>query len=260
MAGGKVRNSATERQRLHDGAGRQCDHARHKNENRIKTMIDNRPSARSLRDALWFHLAFFAVAVPVAIGVPDKSLGRAILILAALYNILLPAIANWRGHRQWYLLWVFLLPLSFTLPMADWMLVKRMGTLVFPDHGVPKFANVVPVYFAGLWIMLLWPVCLFASAVARQWSYLAAGSLGLLLFVIWEWAARPLELWHAQNVTTFKGFALYPLIPEALLCVAALWMWRATTMSPRWQKFLGALGVTFFYAGALSLFLLWVEY
>lgn len=222
-------------------------------------MIDNRPSAASLRDALIFHLGFFLVAVPVAIGVPDKALGKAILILAAIYNILLPAIANWRGHRQWYLLWVFLLPLSFTLPMADWMLVKRMGTLVFPDHGVPKFANVVPVYFAGLWIMLLWPVSLFASATPRKWSYLTAAVLGLVLFVGWEWAARPLQLWHAVNVRTFMGFALYPLIPEALLCVATLWMWRATTMSPRWQKVVGALGVTFFYAGTLSLFLLWVE-
>jgi len=222
-------------------------------------MIDNRPSAASLRDALWFHLAFFAVAVPVAIAVPDKALGKAILILAALYNILLPAIANWRGHRQWYLLWVFLLPLSFTLPMADWMLVKRMGTLVFPDHGVPKFANVVPVYFAGLWIMLLWPVTLFASALPRKWSYAAAGGLGLALFLIWEWAARPLELWHARNVVMVHDTALYPLVPEALLCIGALWMWRATTMSPRWQKVMGAIALTFFYAGGLSLFLLWIE-
>lgn len=222
-------------------------------------MIDTRPSTASLRDALVFHLAFFVVAVPVALLVPGKSLGRAILILAALYNILLPAIANWRGHRQWYLLWVFLLPLSFTLPMADWMLVKRMGTLVFPDHGVPKFANVVPVYFAGLWIMLLWPVSLFASAAPRKWSYLAAATLGLTLFLVWEWAARPMRLWEARNVTMIEGFALYPLVPEALLCVATLWMWRATTMSPRWQKIVGALSITFFYAGALGLFLLWVE-
>lgn len=222
-------------------------------------MLDTRPSAASLRDALLFHLAFFLVAVPVVILVPGKSLGKAILILAALYNILLPAVANWRRHQQWYLLWVFLLPLSFTLPMADWMLVKRMGTLVFPDHGVPKFANVVPVYFAGLWIMLLWPVCLFASAAKRQWSYLAAGLLGLVLFLLWEWAARPLNLWQPRNVMTIAGAAIYPLIPEALLCIAALWMWRTTTMSPRWQKVLGAMSITFFYAGALSLFLLWIE-
>jgi len=65
-------------------------------------MLDNRPNAASLRDALWFHIGFFLIAVPVVIGVPDTSMGRAVLILAALYNILLPAIANWRHHRQWY--------------------------------------------------------------------------------------------------------------------------------------------------------------
>jgi hypothetical protein len=101
-------------------------------------------------------------------------------------------------------------------------------------------------------------VCLFGSAVKRSYSYLAAGLLALLLFTTWEWAARPLELWHARNVRMVAGFALYPLLPEALLGIAALWMWRTTTMSPRWQKVAGAMGVTVFYAGALSLFLLWV--
>lgn len=222
-------------------------------------MIDTRPPPGSLRDALVFHLVFFGVAVPVVAGVSATALGKTVLILAALYNILLPAIANWRGHRQWYLLWVFLIPLTFTLPMADWMLVKRMGTLTFPDRSVPRFANVVPVYFAGLWIMLLWPTTLFASAAPRKWSYLAAASLGLVLFLIWEVAARPLGLWQARNVSMVQGTALYPLLPEALLCVGTLWMWRTTTMSPRWQKIMGALALTFFYAGCLSLFLLWTE-
>lgn len=221
-------------------------------------MLDQRPSSASLRDALLMHLAFFAVAVPAVLLVPAKSMGRAVLIAAALYNIVLPAVANWRGHRQWYLLWIFLLPLSLTLPMADWMLVKRMDVLAFPNHGVPKFANVVPVYFAGLWIMLLWPVCLYASAVKRPWSYAAAGALSLLLFGSWEWAAQFLTLWRAENVRMVAGVALYTLIPETLLGVTALWMWRTTTMSPRWQKIAGAVAVMVFYAGALSLCLLWI--
>ena len=221
-------------------------------------MLDQRPSSASLRDALLMQLVFFAVAIPAVLLVPAKSMGRAVLIAAALYNMVLPAVASWRGYRQWYLLWIFLLPLSLTLPMADWMLVKRMDVLVFPNHGVPKFANVVPVYFAGLWIMLLWPVCLYASAVKRPWSYVAAGAIALTLFGVWEWAAQYLTLWHAENVRMVAGMALYPLIPEALLGVAALWMWRATTMSPRWQKIAGAVSVMVFYAGALSLCLLWI--
>lgn len=221
-------------------------------------MIES-PSRASLRDALLFHLAFFAIALPVAMSLDGKALGRALVWLAAIYNLALPLAARWRRHPQWYSLWTFLLPLSVVLVLPDWMLVKRMGTLVFPDHGVPKFANVVPVYFAGLWIMLLWPVTLFASALPRRWSYAVAGLVALVLFIAWEWAARPLQLWEARNVRTLAGFALYPLIPEALLAMAALWMWRITHEAARWQKLLGALAVMVFYAGALSLALLWIK-
>lgn len=217
------------------------------------------PTRASLRDALIFHALFFALALPVALTLEGKALGRALVWLAAIYNLALPLAARWRRHHQWYVLWTFLLPLSVTLTLPDWMLVKRMGTLVFPDHGVPKFANVVPVYFAGLWIMLLWPVTLFASAIKGRWSYAFAGAAALVLFVAWEWAAVPLQLWEPRNVRTIAGMAIYPLIPEALLAMAALWMWRITQDLPRWQKLLGALAVMVFYAGALSLALLWIK-
>ena len=217
------------------------------------------PNHQSLRDALLFHAVFFAIALPVAALMKGHPLGRALVLLAAVYNLALPVVARLRQHPQWYSLWVFLLPLTLTLPAADWLLVKRMGTLVFTDHGVPKLANVVPVYFAGMWIMLLWPVCLFASAVQRSWSYWIAGALSLWLFDGWEWAAPALELWHPRNVLMVEGVALYPLIPEALLPVAALWMWRVTEVSPRWQKIAGAMTVTVFYTGALALALLWIK-
>lgn len=215
------------------------------------------PSRQSLRDALLFHAAFFAIALPVAVLLRDHALGRALVLLAAIYNLALPVVARLRRHPEWYLLWTFLLPLSLTLLAADWLLVKRMGTLVFTDHGVPKLANVVPVYFAGLRIMLLWSVCLFASATKR--SYWTAGVLALVLFIGGQWATRPMELWHARDVFMIQGYAIYPLIPEALLAVAALWMWRLTDGLPRWQKIAGALSVTVFYTGALALALLWIK-
>lgn len=221
-------------------------------------MIES-PSRASLRDALLFHALFFALALPVALSLDGKALGRALVWLAAIYNLALPLAARWRRHPQWYVLWTFLLPLSVTLTLPDWMLVKRMGVLVFPDHGVPKFANVVPVYFAGLWIMLLWPLTLFASAIKGRWSYLFAGTAALVLFLAWEWAAAPLQLWEPRGVRTVAGMAIYPLLPEALLAMASLWMWRITHEAPRWQKLLGALAVMVFYTGALSLALLWIK-
>ena len=148
------------------------------------------------------------------------------------------------------------LPLSLTLPCADWMLVERMGTLIFPDHGVPRLGNAVPVYFMGLWIMLLWMVLWFAQLTSRP--YIATAVMALAGFVFWEWAARPMALWHAVGVNQVAGFALYPLIPEVLLCLSALYFWRLLRHKPWYQKLIAALGLTVFYTGALALSLLWI--
>lgn len=209
-----------------------------------------------VRDALIFHLLFFSIAIPVALISSDRSLGIAVTVLAAGYNLALPTVGHWRGHRDWVQLWVFLLPISITLPCADWMLVQRMQTLVFPDHGIWRLGGAVPLYFTGLWIMLLWPVCWLASSVRHPYRF--AAGFSLLAFLVWEWAARPMSLWHAVGVKQVAGFALYPLIPEMLLGVAALWMWRQCGYAAWPQRVAAAGSVSVFYAGALSLALLWI--
>lgn len=212
-------------------------------------------SKTGVRDALIFHAVFFAVAIPVALSQQADHLGLALLGLALLYNIALPLVGLQRNHKGWFPLWLFLLPLSLTLPCADWMLVQRMGTLSFPDHSVPRIGDAVPFYFMGLWIMLLWQVCWLAQATRKP--YPVAAVLALIGFLVWEWAARPMSLWHAQGVHMVAGFALYPIIPEVLLALSALWMWRTLEHKPWLQRLAGALAVTVFYAGALSLSLLW---
>lgn len=211
---------------------------------------------RGVRDALLFHAAFFALAIPVALTQKGTALGISVLLLALLYNIALPLTGLWRGHRDWTRLWAFLLPLSIALPCADWMLAERMGTLIFPDHGVLRLGGAVPVYFMGLWIMLLWQACWFARATRMPYRFAAV--FGLAAFLVWEWAARPMALWHAVDVRQVAGFALYPLIPEVLLTLAALWMWQRLGHAPWPQRVAGALSVAVFYAGALSLSLLWI--
>lgn len=211
---------------------------------------------RRVRDALAFHGLFFALAIPLALTSSGERLGLAVAGLAVLYNIALPLTGLWRGDRQWVRLWVFLLPLSIALPCADWMLVERMHTLVFPDHGIPRLGGAVPLYFTGLWIMLLWQVCWLAGTVRRP--YLFAAAFSLIAFLVWEWAARPMALWHAVGVRQIAGFALYPLIPEMLLGLGALWMWQRCGRAPWPTRIAAAVSVAIFYAGALSLALLWI--
>ena len=213
---------------------------------------------RSQQDALYFHAIFFAIAIPVALYAQNRSLGMAVLGLTLAYNIALPLMCQWRGHREGVRLWMFLLPLSMALPCADWMLVRQMGTLTFPDHGIYRLGNTVPVYFMGLWIMLLWPLCWHAQTMRRPYQFIAISAL--VAFLIWEWAARPLHLWHAVNVKQFAGVALYPLIPEMLLAVAALWMWRQHGRESLLTHMICAVSVAVFYAGALSLALLWLNH
>ncbi|HEX4878799.1 MAG TPA: hypothetical protein VFV39_03060 [Limnobacter sp.] len=215
-------------------------------------------TAHGLKDALVFHAVFFAVAIPVALSAHGTALGFALVALALLYNIGLAALGTLRNQADaaWFGLWRFLLPLSMALPCADWMLVERMGTLHFPDHGVARLGGAVPAYFMGMWIMILWPVCWVARHTAKPYTTVAV--LSLMGFIVWEWAARPMNLWHAEGVNTVAGFALYPLIPEVLLCLLAYWAWQAFGHAPAWQRIVVAMGIAVFYAGALALALLWV--
>ncbi len=211
---------------------------------------------RRVQDALVFHALFFALAIPLALTNPGGRLGLTVSALALAYNMLLPLVGHWRGHRDWVALWAFLLPMSATLPLADWMLVVRMQTLVFPDHGIWRIGGAVPLYFTGMWIMLLWQVCWFAGTVRSPWLF--TGGFSLTAFLVWEWAARPMSLWHAVGVKQLAGFALYPLIPEMLLGLAALWMWQQCRYKPLPQRIAAAVSVSVFYAGALSQSLLWI--
>lgn len=208
----------------------------------------------SIRDMLWFHAAFFALALPLAVLLRDAALGHALLALAIAYNLLLPAFGVMRGHNNWLRLWAFLLPLSCAQVLPDWALARYAQTLVFPDHGIPRIGGLVPVYFMGLWIMLLFPVLLWADAVRSR--YLSAFVLALALFTLWEWLAPALHLWRPQGVRTISGVALYPLIPEALLAFTALWMYRQTRELNYVQQVFGAISVSAFYAGTLFFALL----
>ncbi|HEX4855356.1 MAG TPA: hypothetical protein VFV28_00980 [Limnobacter sp.] len=219
-------------------------------------MMIARTTTAGVKDALIFHSVFFALAIPVALNLQGNNLGIALLVFAITYNIALPLAGKLRGHDEWVKLWKFLLPVSIALPCADWMLVERMGTLYFPDHGIPRLGGAVPLYFMGLWIMLLWQVCWFSMATPRPYPVVAA--LSLSGFLVWEWAARPMDLWHAQHVFQVEGFAVYPLIPEMFLAVGALWLWQTLHNSPFLNQLAGGLALAVFYAGALSLSLLWI--
>lgn len=203
----------------------------------------------SVRECLWFHLLFAGAALPVLMLARGQALGQGLMLLALGYNLLLPAVGFVRRHPEWLSLWSFLLPLCAAQLLPDLALARVAGVLVFPDLGQPRAGGEVPLYMAGMWMMSLFPILLLANASRSR--YLLTALLGALLFAFWEWAARPLGIWHAQNVAMRQGVAVYVLLPEVLLCLSALWMYRLTRERGILSRLFGALGVPVFYAGAL---------
>lgn len=228
-------------------------------------------SSPEVRDALVFHGVFFAISLPIAAVLRGFELGLALSVFALTYNLALPICGKWRNQRgsrlmmsfgpnsvqnsDWIALWKFLLPLSLTLPCADWMLVNQLDTLFFPDHGIPRIGGAVPVYFSGMWIMLLWPTTWLALQTRKP--YITMSVLSMTGFLVWEWVAPVMALWEPKNALIWQGIALYVLIPELLLGLGTLFMWQMLKTQTRIAQIAGGLGLTVFYAGALSLSLLW---
>lgn len=203
----------------------------------------------STREALWFHLIFFAAAVPVLFLAQGAALGKALALLALAYNLGLLGFALLRGHAEWMALWAFLLPVCLGQALPDLALAQIAGVLVFPDLGQWRIGGEVPVYITGLWMVALFPILLLGNATRNR--YLNTALLSLLVFGLAEWAARPLNLWLAQEVRMLAGVAYYVILPEILLGLTALFMYRLTRGRGVLAGLAGSLSVPVFYTGAL---------
>lgn len=212
----------------------------------------------SVRDALWFHILFMAAALPLVALSEGATRGHNLLWLTLGYHLALPLVSLVRGHSEWLFLWLFLLPLAAGQVLPVWALARVAGVLVLPDLGQPRIGGEVPIYFLGLWMILLFPIMLLGQSGRRP--YLSTALLALGLFASWEWAAGPLQIWHNRNVVALDGMALYPLIPEMLLAIGALWAYRHFRQAPILGRVLAALALNVFYTGACFLGLLATEY
>lgn len=214
-----------------------------------------RYDASAPRDALLFHLAFGLVCTGVVWLTPAARFGLAVLGLTFAYHLLLVGFALLRGHADWLSRWAFLLPVSLLQVFPDWVLVAITETLHFPDHGIARIGGAVPVYFMGLWMMILFPVTLLADATGGV-RYLVAAVLGAVAFTLAEWMAAPLGLWVPRNIDTVGGMAIYPVPAEILLCLVCLWLYRTTQGQPWLSRWLAAATIPVTYTGALMLSLL----
>ena len=211
--------------------------------------------SRSELDCIIFHVAY-GVMSGVALVLPEPALGLRILGLVLAYNLMLPAYAQWRGHADWVRLWLFLLPLSIFQILPDSFMASVRAVLVFPDTGVPRIGH-VPVYMAGMWVIPLFLLLMLGHGVqdrlGRWQAMLAVAAASLLLFGGAERLAPVLSLWYAQGVHQFMGVALYVLVPEMLLGVAALVAYEEGSGRGAAYHLTAAAAVMLFYLGTLVL-------
>jgi hypothetical protein len=212
----------------------------------------------SLRDALWLHLGFAAVAA-AGVAAPVGPLGARLLGLVVGYGGALVALTATR-RPEWRPLVRLLVPLSVFQVVPDWFLSQELEILVFPDTGGPRIGT-LPAAMAGMWTIPLFLAVFGAEAwcarrqvPADDWRTpaLVTAALALAIFGASEATLWALPLWYAKGVTQVGRVAVYVLAPEALLGAATFIAFRATREKGLGAAIGAAAVVSMLYLGALA--------
>lgn len=210
----------------------------------------------SLRDSLVFHalcLAFGAGLLWLDVG----TLGARILFFGVAYTAALPLWARRRGHGEWIEVWRFLLPLSLLQILPDAFLSQALGTLDFPDLGVPQVLG-VSVFMAFLWLLPLF-LCvhlgrrLEATGMPPGGIFWVLCAVSLGLFAVAEATLTLIPVWQPLGVAAVGPVALYVLPAEAFLGGVAWLAERLTRRSDVVVRIGSAAAVSVFYLGGLGL-------
>ena len=216
----------------------------------------------SEKDVIVFHLLFACACAVVLLLPVGMAAGVRLIILVIGYNVLLPAVGIIRSRPEWLVLWRFVFFLSLFQVFPDRFLAEVLGVLVFPEDGCFTF-GAVSGYMAGLWAIPLFLVIFIAGVIEeRGFPKIApwvAAAVALVIFGTSEETLWLLGSWYAQDVLMIDHAAVYILIPEMILGLAAFLMYRQV----RRRSWLHALGGAFLtmlvYLGAAGLFYLLIE-
>jgi len=155
-------------------------------------------------------------------------------------------------------MWSFLLPLSVLQVFPDWFLSSELKILVFPEDGFFKIGT-VSAYMAGLWVIPLMSVVYISEEIRNKYgenqAYIASGLSALLIFGLSEATSKSvLSSWYAQNVQMIGDMALYVLLPEMILGLAAYEAFRSSVGKSPMYKLRNAFAVMLIYTGSLMFF------
>lgn len=146
---------------------------------------------------------------------------------------LLVAGLAWRWRDRVLGKWILLgLVAGVAELVADWWLVERTGTLVYPPDGPHLWAS--PVYMPLAWANIVVQLCGIGEWLNRRLP-LPRASLALALFgavniPIYEHLAHLGRWWWYHHTPMLGGAPYYVILAEALIALPVAWMVRRSAV------------------------------
>ncbi|RPJ81485.1 MAG: hypothetical protein EHJ94_04340 [Deltaproteobacteria bacterium] len=214
------------------------------------------------RDAVVVHILFILISILLISAPMNIRSGVRLFVLVVVYNLIL-AIVGWlRKDDEWLQLWMFSAILSVFQVFPDWFLSAQLDILVFPEDGLFKIGT-VSGYMMGLWTIPLFMILFVGEQIEKRYSQGKAvqvvALLSLMIFGGSEQTLWMLDSCYAKNVTMVGHVALYILIPEIVLGLAAWYGFRIVKNRTLLHKAVVAFAVMQLYLGSAALFYFLVE-
>jgi hypothetical protein len=216
----------------------------------------------SLADLIGVHIIFAVFAAAVLVFPLGLSVNILLLIVVVFYNLLIPLVARWREHPDWFEIWEFVVILSLLQIFPDWFLAEGLNALNFIDQSPPMVGS-VPLYMGGLWAIPLFVVIYVSSKITQErgrlQGYSVAAILSLVIFGIAEATMWTLSSWETLAKVTVGHVGLYILVPEMILGMTALLAYDSVKGKGLLYTLVASYLVMTLYIGNASLFYLIIE-
>jgi hypothetical protein len=214
------------------------------------------------RDAVVVHVLFILISILLISAPITIRSGVRLFILVVVYNLILMFIGWLRKDDEWLQLWIFSAILSVFQVFPDWFLSAQLDILVFPEDGLFKIGT-VSGYMMGLWTIPLFMILFVGEQIEKRYSkekaVLVVAALSLIIFGGSEQTLWMLDSWYAKNITMVGHVALYILVPEIILGLAAWYSYKIVKNQNLFHKVVAAFVVMQLYLGSAVSFYFLLE-
>ncbi len=216
----------------------------------------------SIRDFVYVHLLFAAVAAAVLLTPAMAGISARMLVVVIAYNVMIPLVALQRGHTEWVRIWLFAFALSILQIWPAGYLSAELGVLAFPDD-IFLMIGAVPAYMAGFWAIPLFTIIYVGQFVQKRWAdkwvFAIVSAISLAIFGTAEATLWMLPVWYAVGVAMIGHVAVYIIVPDIILGLSTYITFDIIRERPLWMIAIAAVLVMILYLGCAVLSFFMIE-